>query len=97
MARYLVKIVVSLPPEMAEGDREQLLEAEYQRGMELRRAGTIAQIWRLPGRLANVAIWEAPSATDLHAAISSLPVWRWTTVEVTELADHPLTDIEEGR
>jgi muconolactone D-isomerase len=97
MARYLVKVVVSLPPDMPDGDRERLLEAEYRRGLELRRAGTIAQIWRLPGRLANVAIWEAPSATELHAAISSLPVWRWTKVEVTELADHPLTDVEGDR
>jgi muconolactone D-isomerase len=89
--RYLVQITVELPPEMPEEARCELLERERLRGIELRDEGTIEEIWRLPGRLANVGVWSARATTDLHKAISSLPVWPWTRVEVTALADHPLT------
>lgn len=96
MARFLVEITVLLPPEMPDAEREALLEREWQRGHELKEAGTIEQIWRVPGQLANVGIWCAPTATALHKAIASLPVWHWTQVEVTPLADHPLTTEPEG-
>jgi muconolactone D-isomerase len=91
MTRFLVRIIVELPPELAAGDREELLERERERGLELREAGVIEDIWRLPGRLANVGVWRASSATDLHEALTSLPVWPWTQIEVTPLADHYLT------
>lgn len=90
-ARFLVQITVRLPPEMPESARTALLERERRRGEELRAAGTIQDVWRLPGRLANVGVWRAATATDLHEAISSLPVWPWTEVTVTPLADHHLT------
>ena len=96
MARYLVRIAVDLPPRMPDDEREALMERERERGRELREAGTIEEMWRVPGRLANVGIWSAPSATVLHEAISSLPVWRFTEVEVTPLADHYLSRDPEG-
>lgn len=91
MARFLVQITVELPPQMEAAEREQLLERERRRGFELRDAGTIEEIWRLPGRLANVGVWSVADATELHEAIASLPVWPYTRVEVTPLADHHLT------
>lgn len=91
MERFLVQITVDLPPEMPADERTALLERERERGFELKREGTIQDIWRLPGRLANVGVWRAESATALHEAIASLPVWPWTRVEVTALADHHLT------
>lgn len=96
MARFLVEISVTLPPDMPAAERERLLERERQRGRELKDAGTIEDVWRVPGRLANVGIWRAASATDLHEAIVSLPVWPWTEVVVTPLADHHLTSHPEG-
>lgn len=81
---------------MAQAERGTLLERERRRGRELREAGLIEDIWRVPGRLANVGIWRAPSATALHEAIVSLPVWPWTEVTVTPLADHHLTTDPEG-
>lgn len=96
MARYLVQISVALSPEMPQADRSSLLERERQRGRELKQAGVIEDMWRVPGRLANVGIWRAQSATALHEAISSLPVWAWTDVTVTPLADHHLTTTPEG-
>ncbi len=90
MQEYLVQITISLPAEMSEERRAELAAAELQRGRELLAQGTIAQIWRLPGRQANVGIWASNSATELHARISSLPLYPWMTVEVTPLAVHPI-------
>jgi muconolactone D-isomerase len=89
--RFLVQIVVNLPPDMPQDDKAALLEHERVRATELKDAGIIRDIWRVPGRLENVGVWEAANATALHAAIASLPVWPWTHVTVTPLANHLLT------
>ena len=96
MPRFLVQISVVLPPDMPPAERSALLERERERGGELKQAGIVQEIWRVPGRLANVGIWRTPTVTALHEAISSLPAWAWTEVTVTPLADHYLTSEPEG-
>lgn len=90
MMKFLVRIEVNLPPELDCQDRAQLLAAEAMRGKELLAKGMIFGIWRIPGRLANAGIWEATDATELHEAISSLPVFPYAEVDVIALAKHPL-------
>lgn len=90
--RFHVRITVSLPPGLDPEERDRLLAAELTRGRELHAAGAIADIWRIPGRLANVGIWEAADATELHALIASLPLFPYLEAEVTALARHPITD-----
>ena len=80
-----------LPPALDPSERERLLAAELERGRELHAAGTIVDIWRIPGGLRNVGIWEAADATELHAAISSLPLYPYLDADVTALARHPIT------
>lgn len=94
--RFLVRITVRLSTDLDPQEQDALLARERARGRDLKAAGTIVDMWRIPGRLANVGIWSAPTATALHAAISSLPVFPWTEVEVTPLADHDLTNDPEG-
>lgn len=94
--RFLVQIEVKLPPTMSTAERQSLLERERVRGHELKENGSIHDIWRIPGRLANVGIWEAASVTSLHEALVSLPVWPWTEIVVTPLADHYLTTSPEA-
>jgi muconolactone D-isomerase len=101
-ARFLVRIEVRLPPSLPVAERADLLERERERGLALRAAGTIEDIWRIPGRQANFGIWRAADASELHEALCSLPVWPWTEIEVTALADHHLTrdparSVEDGR
>jgi muconolactone D-isomerase len=72
---FLVRIEVSLPGDMPDASRKR---------------GAIERIWRLPGGLRNVGIWEAEDATELHDLISSLPFYPWLHAEVTALAVHPL-------
>jgi muconolactone D-isomerase len=96
--KFMVEIAIELPAELrdpASERRADLLAAELERGVELRRAGTIEAIWRVPGALRNVGIWSAADATELHAALTSLPLSGWMRTTVTPLADHPV-EIEAG-
>jgi muconolactone D-isomerase len=87
---FLVAIDVRLPERPSEDEIASLVEAERERGAELRKRGTIVRIWRIPGRMSNVGVWSAADATALHEAITSLPLSRWFQVQVTPLAVHPL-------
>lgn len=85
---FLVHMEVHWP---ADGDperRDRLFAAERARGQELARAGVMKRLWRIPGRWANWGLWEAPEATALHEALTSLPLWPWMSVEVHPLAEH---------
>jgi muconolactone D-isomerase len=93
---FLVEIAVALPAGMPAAERAALLEHERQRGSELRAAGKLNRIWRLPGRLANIGIWTAPDAEALHSALISLPVWPYAEITVTVLARHPLEEVLDG-
>lgn len=84
---FLVQIQVSLPPEL---DATELTEREQARGRELKAAGRIVRMWRIPGRNANVGIWDARDATELHAALVSLPMFPYIDAHVTPLATHYL-------
>jgi len=87
---FLLEIEVKLPWSMDDAQRTRLTEEERVRGRELAEQGVIRAIWRVPGRFANRAIWSASDATELHAAITSLPLWPYIDVVVTPLATHEL-------
>lgn len=87
---FLVQIQVTLPPELSSGSRQELMGREQARGRELINEGVIRQIWRIPGRTANVGIWDAADPTALHEALSSLPMFPYIDARVTPLATHPL-------
>lgn len=90
---FLVEIDVNLPPDFDAGKADELRKAEAARGVELYEAGTIRRVWRVPGRRAAVAIWEAPDATALHLALSSLPLFPWLDIQVRPLARHYIEDL----
>lgn len=93
--QFLVLVDVRLPPEMPTEQRDALLAAERDRGRELVAGGAISAIWRIPGGLRNVGVWEAADATELHQQLASLPLFPWITADVTPLAEHPLNRPEE--
>jgi len=87
---FLVEIESLLPPDMCEPDRAALIAAERAAGRRARAEGRLRHIWRVPGTLANVAVWDAADADELHELLTALPAWRWMTVSVRPLATHPL-------
>src|SRR5260370_25793995 len=84
-----VHLVVPGPAGGDRAERERLVAAEGVRARELAEAGIIDRLWRIPGRWANWGLWVAPDATALHAAIASLPLYPWLSVDVHPLAEHP--------
>jgi muconolactone D-isomerase len=93
---YLVHIEVRYPPDGDQEELRRMMVQERLRAAELVAEGRIVRLWRIPGRRANWGIWEAPDATALHAAIGSLPSWRWIDVEVHALARHPSDPLNPG-
>jgi muconolactone D-isomerase len=87
---FLVQIQVNLPPGIDATERARLVDTEAIRGRELKEQGAIVNIWRIPGRMANVGIWSAPDATVLHDALTSLPMFPYIDAQVTALAKHHL-------
>jgi muconolactone D-isomerase len=86
---FLVHIEVDWPPDGDPDDLARLTAAERNRASELAAQGRIRRMWRIPGERANWGLWEAPDATSLHEALSSLPLFPWTSIEVLPLAEHP--------
>jgi muconolactone D-isomerase len=87
---FLVQIQVNFPADMAADELADVLAREEARGWQLKNAGTIVRIWRIPGRRANVGVWQAETAEALHEALISLPAFPWIDAHVTALATHYL-------
>lgn len=86
---FLVRTRLTRPATASDEDVTTLMAAEQARGEELMAAGVIKRLWRVPGEWGSWVLYEAPDATALHAAITSLPLYKWMAVEVHALAKHP--------
>jgi muconolactone D-isomerase len=86
---FLVHITITLPPGLPDSERQALYAAEAARAAYLASAGQLVRLWRVPGRTANWGLWRTSNATELHDALTSLPLWPYMHIEVTALAEHP--------
>ncbi|MEQ3549454.1 muconolactone Delta-isomerase family protein [Pseudonocardia nematodicida] len=86
---FLVRTVNLLPADTDPSERDRLRKGERARADELRAAGMLKRLWRVPGRNATVQLYEAADATELHAALASLPMFPWMEITVEPLATHP--------
>lgn len=93
---FLVHIEVQWPGDGDAGELGRLAAAERARASELAAEGRLKRLWRIPGRRANWGLWEAEDATALHAAIGSLPLFPWLSVNVHPLAAHPSDPVRPG-
>lgn len=92
--RFLVEAETTLPADLDDASRADLVARETAAGAAHVRGGRLIHIWRVPGRQANVAVWECTDADELHAALTSLPAWPWMSITVRPLATHPLQDYQ---
>ncbi len=86
---FLVRTENRLPNDTPEETRAQLKTGERARAMELREAGVLKRLWRVPGRNATIGLYEAEDPAALHDALVSLPMWKWMDTTVEALATHP--------
>jgi muconolactone delta-isomerase len=94
LKEFLVRVRTVVPGDLSTDEWSAVIAAERARGTELRDAGTIAHIWRIPSTEAveNVGVWRGEDEAAVRAAVDSLPARQWMHVEVTPLERHPLAD-----
>lgn len=86
---FLVHIEINWPPEADEALRQEIFERELEQGQLLARAGLLRRLWRVPGRWANWSLYEVADTTELHEALTSLPLYPWMDIQVHAMAEHP--------
>jgi muconolactone D-isomerase len=77
-------------PHSADPDRFETLKAkEKVRAQELQRSGKWRHLWRVAGQYANISVFDVADHDELHAILSSLPLFPFMEITVTPLARHP--------
>ena len=92
---FLVTITLDWSALRERPDLRDLIDAERQVGLELLADGVIRRIWRIPGRRANVGIWQADDASALVAHLDRLPLRSWLDADVVPLAVHELESLAQ--
>ncbi|MET0454108.1 MAG: muconolactone Delta-isomerase family protein [Mycobacterium sp.] len=90
MSEFLVHIDLNRPAGMDDSQWGAVLKREAQHAGRYRDDGVIERMWRIPGTTANVGIWSADTATELHELLSTLPAFPHMKVVVQPLAQHYL-------
>jgi muconolactone D-isomerase len=86
---YCVEMDVRVPHDVDAARFERLKAEEKARAQELQRQGKWRHLWRVAGRYANVSILDVADHDELHAILSSLPLFPFMDITVTPLARHP--------
>lgn len=92
---FLVHMQVRIPPDADKEMIERIKAEEKAYSQKLQREGKWRHLWRIAGEYANYSVFDVGSNDELHALISSLPLFPYMKVNVTPLAQHP-SAIEQG-
>lgn len=85
---FLVNIRFNWPATIAEEERARLRKEEVALAAELAKKGHLVRMWRVIGRRENWGLWRAKDGTEMHAVLSSLPIWPYMDIQVIPLAQH---------
>src|SRR6185437_8940499 len=86
---YHVQMDVIPPPDVDPKRFEKLKADEKAMSQELQRSGKWRHLWRIAGRYSNISVLDVESHDELHALLSSLPLFPFMEITVTPLARHP--------
>ena len=86
---YHVRMDVRVPHDVDPARFERLKAEEKTWAQELQRAGKWRHLWRIAGRYANVSVFDVADHEELHAILSSLPLFPFMDIAVAPLARHP--------
>ncbi|WP_028621223.1 muconolactone Delta-isomerase [Pseudomonas sp. Ant30-3] len=86
---YHVKMDVKIPRDIPVDEIDAIKAAEKKRAAELQESGKWPHLWRIVGQYSNISILNVDSNDELHALLSSLPLFPFMTIQVTPLAKHP--------
>jgi muconolactone D-isomerase len=86
---FHVRMDVHLPPGLPADQVNTLKATEMARSQELQEQGKWRHLWRIAGQYANVSLFDVESVDELHALISTLPLFPYMQIAVTPLCRHP--------
>jgi muconolactone D-isomerase len=87
---YLVHMQVGIPAGTDPAELERLQAEERALSHRMQTEGKWRHLWRVTGEFANYSVFDVESHDELHAVLTSLPLYRFmTSVHVTPLARHP--------
>ncbi len=86
---YCVRMDVNVPYAIDQDRFERLKADEKARAQDLQRAGKWLQLWRVAGCYANISVFDVDDHDELHAILSSLPLFPFMHINITALARHP--------
>ena len=86
---FMVQMQVNLPVDMPAAQADKLKADEKALAQQLQRDGKWKSLWRVVCRYANVSIFDVADNDELHALLSSLPLFPYMDIQVTALARHP--------
>lgn len=86
---YHVRMDVHVPRDLDPTEFDRLKVAEKARAEALQREGKWRHLWRIAGAYANYSVFDVADHDELHAILSTLPLFPFMDIEVTPLARHP--------
>ncbi|MBC3191835.1 muconolactone Delta-isomerase [Pseudonocardia sp. C8] len=86
---FHVRMDVAIPHDLDPERRAEIVGEEKARALELQRSGVWPHLWRVVGEYSNISVFDVGSGDELHALLSSLPLFPYMTIKVTPLATHP--------
>ncbi|MEV4598524.1 muconolactone Delta-isomerase [Amycolatopsis sp. NPDC049253] len=86
---FAVRMDVSLPLDLDPGFRDELLATEKAYSQKLQREGKWVHLWRVVGEYSNLSVFDVSDNGELHDLLWNLPLFKYMTVSVTPLAQHP--------
>jgi muconolactone D-isomerase len=86
---FHVRMNVDLPTTMPLEQAASLKQTEKDLAQRLQREGKWRHLWRIAGQYANVSIFDVDSVDELHALLTSLPLFPYMHIDVMPLCRHP--------
>ena len=86
---YHVRMDVRPPHGIDPAMFDRLKAEEKARAEALQREGKWVHLWRIAGQYSNVSVFDVGSHDELHAILSTLPLFPFMEISVTPLARHP--------
>lgn len=86
MPEFLVHMEFTFPPTMTPEEMQTHYTTEANHAKELADAGVFKRVWRIPGHLGHIALYECENADELHSILLSWPMFMYMKNEVTALA-----------
>ncbi|MEV6901597.1 muconolactone Delta-isomerase [Amycolatopsis sp. NPDC051372] len=86
---FAVRMDVSLPLDLDPEFRDELLATEKAYSQKLQREGKWVHLWRVVGEYSNLSVFDVSDNGELHDLLWNLPLFKYMSVSVTPLAQHP--------